>query len=68
MKQNLLSAETGVDLSENLSKTLEELKEHQYDLTLAVTAILELLFTKGVITPEQFAAKAAELNAEAREG
>lgn len=42
---------------------LADLKEQHYRNTLAITAVLELLFEKGILTRQEIQAKAAELDA-----
>jgi hypothetical protein len=47
----------------NLIGKLAELKEDHYKNTLALTAIIELLVEKGILTPQEIQQKAAELDA-----
>lgn len=41
---------------------LADLKEQHYRNTLALTALMELLFEKGILTQQEIQAKAAELD------
>jgi hypothetical protein len=47
----------------NLIGKLAELKEDHYKNTLALTAIIELLVEKGILTTQEIQQKAAELDA-----
>lgn len=42
---------------------LADLQEQNYRTTLALTAVLELLTEKGILTEQEIRAKAAELDA-----
>lgn len=52
----------------DLAAKLGDLKEEHYNHALLLTAILELLTEKGLLTPEEIRAKAASLNAMAFSG
>lgn len=47
----------------NLYATLADMKDVDYKTTLAITALLDLLIEKGVITREEMAARAQLLDA-----
>jgi predicted HD phosphohydrolase len=46
----------------NLAAQIADLKNDHYRLLLTVSAMLELLLSKGAITREEFMQKAAELD------
>jgi len=47
----------------DLYATLADMKEVAYKNTLAITALIDLLVEKGIISPEEMAGKAQELDA-----
>lgn len=47
-----------------LAAKLADLKEEHYETVLALSAMLELLIDKGLLTREELTAKAGELDAQ----
>lgn len=48
----------------NLAAQIADLKQSQYTNTLALSALIELLIEKGLLSPEDFHRKTAQLEKE----